>query len=118
VANTSFIALFSSVERPISFVLVMSRRNSLQYCSDSLLPGTLLLPRIDFTYLAVASHILHRRMGKLTRDASESLDARIESEDLDGRMKAVEVREALEQVQSTSLEVSEKLDAYQNRHGP
>jgi hypothetical protein len=57
-------------------------------------------------------------MGKLTRDASESLDARIESEDLDGRMKAVEVREALEQVQSTSLEVSEKLDAYQNRHGP
>ena len=36
---------------------------------------------------------------------------------LDGRTEAAELREALERVQNLSLEVSEELDAYQNRHG-
>jgi hypothetical protein len=31
--------------------------------------------------------------------------------------EAVEVREALERLQTLSLEVSEEIDAYQNRHG-
>jgi hypothetical protein len=44
------------------------------------------------------------------------LDARIEDEDLDGRTEAVEVREALERLQVLSLEVSEELDAYQQRY--
>jgi hypothetical protein len=47
---------------------------------------------------------------------AETLDTRIEDEDLDGRAEAVEVREALERLQALSLEVSEGLDAYQNRH--
>jgi hypothetical protein len=56
------------------------------------------------------------RMGRLAQNAAESLDARIEDEDLDGRMEAVEVRETLERLQAISIEVSEELDAYQNRH--
>jgi hypothetical protein len=35
---------------------------------------------------------------------------------LDGQAEAVEVREALERLQTLSLEVSEQLDAYQQRH--
>jgi hypothetical protein len=31
--------------------------------------------------------------------------------------EAVEVREALERLQTLSIEVSEEVDAYQNRHG-
>ena len=49
-------------------------------------------------------------------DATEALDARIETEDLDRKTEAVELREALERVQNLSLEVSEELDAYQDRH--
>jgi hypothetical protein len=56
------------------------------------------------------------RMVEFAQDAAESLDARIEDEDLDGKAKAVEVREALERVQNLSLEISEELDAYQDRH--
>jgi uncharacterized secreted protein with C-terminal beta-propeller domain len=56
-------------------------------------------------------------MAQLAQDAAETLDTRIEDEDLDGRAEAVEVREALERLQAISLEVSEELDAYQNRHG-
>jgi hypothetical protein len=56
-------------------------------------------------------------MAHLAQDAAETLDARIE-EDLDGRTEAVEVREALERVQAISLEVSEELDAYQERYAP
>jgi hypothetical protein len=37
-------------------------------------------------------------------------------EDLAGMAEAVEVREALERLQALSLEVSEELDAYQDRH--
>ena len=49
-------------------------------------------------------------------DAAEALDARIEDGTLDGRTEAEELREALERVQNLSLEISEELDAYQDRH--
>ncbi len=55
-------------------------------------------------------------MAHLAQDAAEGLDTRIEDENLDGRTETVQVREALERAQAGSLEVSEELDAYQNRH--
>jgi hypothetical protein len=58
------------------------------------------------------------RMAQLAQVAAESLDSRIEDEDLDGLAEAVEVREALERLQVLSLEISEELDAYQERHAP
>jgi hypothetical protein len=57
------------------------------------------------------------RMARLAQDAAESLDVRIELEDLDGMAEAVEVREVLERVQNLGLELREQLDAYQARHG-
>jgi hypothetical protein len=48
--------------------------------------------------------------------AAGALDSRIEDEDLDVLAEAVEVREALERLQALSLEVSEELFAYQQRH--
>jgi hypothetical protein len=57
------------------------------------------------------------RMIRLAQDAAESLDERIEDEDLSGLEEAVEVREVLERVQALSLEVSEEIDAYQDWHG-
>jgi hypothetical protein len=48
------------------------------------------------------------RMAQLVQDAAEILDERIEDEDLDDLAKAVEVREALERMQTLSLEVSEE----------
>jgi hypothetical protein len=59
-----------------------------------------------------------RRMLAYVSDATEALEARIEDEDLDGRTEAEELREALERVQKLSFEVSEELDAYQDRHAP
>jgi hypothetical protein len=56
------------------------------------------------------------RTAELAQDAAEALDTRIEDEDLDGLAEAVEVRDALERLQALSLEVSEELDAYQQRH--
>jgi len=56
------------------------------------------------------------RMAELAQDAAEALDLRIEDEDLDGLAEAVDVREALERLQALSLEVSERLDAYQQRY--
>jgi hypothetical protein len=56
------------------------------------------------------------RIAQLAQDAAESLDERIEDEDLDGMADAVEVREVLERLQALSLEVSEEIDAYQQRH--
>jgi hypothetical protein len=56
------------------------------------------------------------RMARLTQDAAETLDARIEDEDLDGRAEAVEVRGALERVHTLSPEVNEEVDAYQRRY--
>jgi hypothetical protein len=58
------------------------------------------------------------RMARLAQDAAKALDTRVEDEDLGGRAEAVEVREVLERLQAISLEVSEELDAYQNRHAP
>ena len=56
------------------------------------------------------------RMVWLTQEAAEALDSRIDEEDLDGLVEAVEVSKTLERVQSLSLELSEELDAYQDRH--
>ena len=58
------------------------------------------------------------RIAHLAQDAAESLDARVENEDLDGLAEAVEVREALERLQTISIEMSEELDAYQQRYSP
>jgi hypothetical protein len=58
------------------------------------------------------------RMARLAQDAAEALDSRIEDEDLDNLVEAVEVRETLERLQALSLEVSEELDAYQNKQAP
>ena len=55
-------------------------------------------------------------MVRYAQEAAESLDARIEEENLDGQAEAVEVREALERMQGLSLELSEEVDAYQDRH--
>jgi hypothetical protein len=49
-------------------------------------------------------------------DAAESLDARIEEEDLNGIEEAVEVPAALARLQALSVEISEELDAYQQLH--
>ena len=57
-----------------------------------------------------------RRMVRYASDAAEALEARIDDEDLNGRMEAEELREALERVQNLSLEISEELDAYQQRY--
>jgi hypothetical protein len=46
----------------------------------------------------------------------ELLDVRIEDEHLDGRTDAEDIRSVLELIQSLTLEVSEELDAYQQRH--
>jgi hypothetical protein len=56
------------------------------------------------------------RMARYAQNAAESLDTRIDGEDLDGQAEAVEVREALERLQALSLVVSEEVDAYQNKH--
>ena len=56
------------------------------------------------------------RIAHLGQDAADSLDVRIDEEDLDGLAEAVEVREALERLPAISIEVSEELDAYQQRH--
>jgi hypothetical protein len=55
------------------------------------------------------------RMVQLAQEAAEALDSRIEDEDLDGQTEATDLRETLERVQSLSLELSEELDAYQER---
>ena len=57
------------------------------------------------------------RMARYAQEAAESLNLKMEQETLDGRAQAVEVREALEQLHALSLEVSEDLDVYQDRHG-
>jgi hypothetical protein len=61
--------------------------------------------------------VSHTRICAWAKNAAESLDARIE-DDLDGMVEAEELREALERMQNLSLEVSEELDAYQDRHAP
>ncbi len=58
-------------------------------------------------------------MRQISQEASvavDLLDAKIEDERLDGRTEAVDIRTILELIQNLSLEVSEELDAYQERH--
>jgi hypothetical protein len=57
------------------------------------------------------------RIGRYAQNAAESLGVRMEDETLNGMAEAVEVRETLERLQALSLEVSEEIDAYQQRHG-
>ena len=57
-----------------------------------------------------------RQINQEAAVAVEVLDSRIEDERLDGRTEAVEVRTILELIQDLSLEVSEELDTYQERH--
>ena len=45
-------------------------------------------------------------MAQLAQDAAESLDGRIEDEDLTVMEEAVDVREVLDRVQTLSIEVS------------
>ena len=56
------------------------------------------------------------RMVRLAQDAAESLDGRIEEEDLNGIEEAVEVRAAFARLQALSVEIGEELDAYQQLH--
>jgi hypothetical protein len=72
-------------------------------------------PRLAFADLLISQGLW--RIARLAQDAAESLDGRIQDEELDGMAEAVEVREALERLQTLSLEVSEVLDANQTRHG-
>jgi predicted transcriptional regulator len=58
-------------------------------------------------------------MRQISQEASvavDLLDAKIEDERLDGRTEAEEIRAILELIQNLSLDVSEKLDAYQGRY--
>jgi hypothetical protein len=57
------------------------------------------------------------RIAQLAQDAAESLDGRIEDKHMSGMAEVLEMREALERVQTLSIEISEVLDAYQTRHG-
>jgi hypothetical protein len=57
-----------------------------------------------------------RQISQEARVAVDLLDAKIEDERLDGRTEAEEVRTILELIQNLGLEVSQELDAYQERH--
>jgi hypothetical protein len=59
-----------------------------------------------------------RQIGQEAEAIVELLDMRMENEHLDGRTEAEDVRSVLEIIQNLSLEVSEELDAYQERHAP
>jgi hypothetical protein len=59
-----------------------------------------------------------RQISQEAAVAVEVLDAKIEDERLDGRTEADDVRAILELMQNLSLEVSEELDAYQERYAP
>jgi predicted transcriptional regulator len=57
-----------------------------------------------------------RQISQEAAVAVDLMDAKIEYERLDGRTEAEEVRLILELIQNLSLEVSEELDAYQERY--
>jgi hypothetical protein len=57
-----------------------------------------------------------RQISQEAAVAVEVLGAKIEDERLDGRTEADDVRAILELIQNLSLEVSEGLDAYQERY--
>ena len=57
-----------------------------------------------------------RQIGQEAEAVVQLLDVRIETEQLDGRTEAEDVRTVLELIQNLSLEASEALDAYQERY--
>ncbi len=57
-----------------------------------------------------------RQISQEAEAVVELLDTRIEDEHLDGRSEAEDVRSVLEVIQNLTLEVSEEIDAYQQRH--
>ncbi len=57
-----------------------------------------------------------RQISQEAQAVVDLLDIRIENEHLDGRTEADDVRSVLELIQSLALEVSEELDAYQERY--
>jgi hypothetical protein len=57
-----------------------------------------------------------RQISQEAEAVVELLDLRIENQHLDGRTEAEDVRSVLEIIQNLSLEVSEELDAYQDKH--
>jgi hypothetical protein len=57
-----------------------------------------------------------RQIGQEAQAVVELLDLRVENEHLDGKTEAEDVRSVLEVIQTLTLEVSEELDAYQERH--
>jgi hypothetical protein len=57
-----------------------------------------------------------RQISQEAQAVVELLDMRIEEEHLDGRTEAEDVRSVLEVIQSLTLEVSEEIDAYLERH--
>jgi hypothetical protein len=59
-----------------------------------------------------------RQISQEAQAVVELLDVGIENEHLDGRTEAEDVRSVLEFIQNLTLEVSEELDAYQERHRP
>jgi predicted transcriptional regulator len=59
-----------------------------------------------------------RQISQEAEAVVELLDVRMKNEHLDGRTEAEDVRTVLELIHNLSLEVSEELDAYQERHAP
>jgi hypothetical protein len=57
-----------------------------------------------------------RQIGQEAQAVVELLDLRVENEHLDGKTEAEDVRSVLEVIQTLTLEVSEEIDAYQERH--
>jgi hypothetical protein len=57
-----------------------------------------------------------RQISQEAEAVVELLDMRVEDEHLDGRTEAEDVRSVLEVIQNLTLEVSEEIDAYQQRH--
>ncbi len=57
-----------------------------------------------------------RQISQEAAVAVDLLDAKIEDQRLDGSTEAEDVRTVLDLIQNLSLEVSEELDAYQNRY--
>jgi hypothetical protein len=57
-----------------------------------------------------------RQISQEAAVAVDLLDAKIEDQRLDGSTEAEDVRTILELIHSLTLEVSEELDAYQDRH--
>jgi hypothetical protein len=57
-----------------------------------------------------------RQISQEAQAVVDLLDLRLEAEHLDGRTEAEDVRSVLELIQNLTLQASEELDAYQDRH--